>query len=175
MSTLAKAPIVQAAVTPSVPPTAKNAFVPEAPKAAQTAALSAVPAPQRSGNYNGLEGLINHYAAVYQIPASLIHRVIDRESDYNPKARNGPYYGLMQISYPTARTMGYTGSPEGLLDADTNLRYAAKYLAGAYIVGGKNQDMAIRHYSRGYYYDAKRRGMLEMTGLGKDRRRTRGS
>ena len=33
---------------------------------------------------------------------------------------------MMQISYPTARSMGYKGEPEGLLDAETNLKYAVK-------------------------------------------------
>ena len=39
----------------------------------------------------------------------------------------------MQISHATARSMGYSGSPAGLLDADTNLKYAVKYLRGAYL------------------------------------------
>ena len=72
--------------------------------------------------------------------------------------------------------MGYQGAPNGLLDAETNLMYAGKYLRGAYLVAGGDHDLAVRYYSRGYYYDAKRRGMLQETGLGKDRRRmNRGS
>ena len=145
--------------------TAKASFAPEAPKAAQLAALEAVAAPQPAGNHNGLDGMINYYASVNGIPVTLIHRVIDRESDYNPKARNGSYYGLMQISHATAKSMGYTGSASGLLDPETNLRYATKYLAGAYLVGGNSEDQAIRNYSRGYYYDAKAKGLLEEVGL----------
>jgi soluble lytic murein transglycosylase-like protein len=144
---------------------AKSSFAPEAPKAAQIEAMSAVAAPQPKGNHNGLDGLINHYAAVNGLPVTLIHRVIDRESDYNPKARNGSYYGLMQISHATAKSMGYTGSAQGLLDPEVNLRYATKYLAGAYLVGGHSEDQAIRNYSRGYYYDAKAKGLLEEVGL----------
>ena len=144
---------------------AKSSFAPEAPRAAQLAAIEAVDAPQPPGDHNGLDGLINYYAAVNGIPVTLIHRVIDRESDYNPKARNGSYYGLMQISHATAKSMGYTGSASGLLDAETNLKYAVKYLRGAWLVGGYNQDAAVRFYSRGYYYDAKRMGLLEETGL----------
>ncbi len=115
-----------------------------------------------SANVNGL---IAKYAAYYDVPESLIHRVVKRESGYNPKARNGPYWGLMQISAATARTMGYRGDGSGLLDAETNLKYAVKYLRGAWLVGGYNQDAAVRHYSRGYYYDAKRMGLLKETGL----------
>ena len=46
----------------------------------------------------------------------------------------------------------------GLLDAETNLKYGVKYLRGAYMVAGGNQDAAVKWYSRGYYYEAKRKG-----------------
>lgn len=118
-----------------------------------------------------LDALIAHYAAHHQIPVDLLRRVVKRESTFNPAARNGPYWGLMQILPATARSMGYKGSPEGLLDAETNLKYAGKYLRGAYLVADGNHDQAVRFYARGYYYDAKRKGMLGVTGLGKDRRR----
>lgn len=108
---------------------------------------------------------INYWAAQHDIPASLLHRVIQRESDYRANARNGPYYGLMQILPQTARTMGYRGPASGLLDADTNLKYAGRYLRGAYIVSGGNEAEAVGWYARGYYYEAKRKGLLEETGL----------
>lgn len=127
---------------------------------------AAAPAPRQSSqSHNGLDGLISQYAAINGIPVSLVHRVIDRESDYNARARNGSYYGLMQISHATAKSMGYTGPASGLLDAETNLKYAVRYLAGAYLVGGRSESQAIRNYSRGYYYDAKRQGLLEEVGL----------
>lgn len=112
-----------------------------------------------------LRRLINKYAAEYQVPASLIHRVVIRESRHRPGARNGPYYGLMQILPATARGMGYQGGASGLLDAETNLKYGVKYLRGAYLVAGGNQDAAVKWYARGYYYEAKRKGLLEETGL----------
>jgi soluble lytic murein transglycosylase-like protein len=112
-----------------------------------------------------LDGLISKYSAQYDVPESLVRRVIQRESGYNPGARNGPNLGLMQIQYATARSMGYTGPASGLFDAETNLRYAVKYLKGAYIVGDRNHDQAVRNYSRGYYYDAKRKGLLDKAGL----------
>ncbi|MGL4310340.1 MAG: transglycosylase SLT domain-containing protein [Paracoccaceae bacterium] len=112
-----------------------------------------------------INAMIAHYARVYDVPESLIHRVVQRESSYNPAARNGRYMGLMQIDPRTALTMGYDGPAEGLLDADTNLRYAVKYLRGAWLVSDGSQDAAVGWYSRGYYYEAKRRGLLEETGL----------
>ena len=38
-----------------------------------------------------LRHLINRYADLYDMPPSLIHRVIQRESGYRANARNGPY------------------------------------------------------------------------------------
>lgn len=112
-----------------------------------------------------MRALIRKYARVHGIPESLLRRVIKRESNYNPRARNGPYYGLMQILPQTARTMGYQGPPEGLLDAETNLLYAGRYLRGAWLVSGGSQDRAVMWYAKGYYYEAKRLGLLEETGL----------
>lgn len=112
-----------------------------------------------------LRRLINKYAAEYDMPASLIHRVVKRESGYNPGARNGPFWGLMQILPQTAGTMGHRGSPQSLLDAETNLKYAGKYLRGAWLVSDGDEATAVGWYARGYYYEAKRRGLLRETGL----------
>ncbi len=131
------------------------------------------PETRRSGNDQPLypnetpqlRRLINKYADIHGIPVTLLHRIILRESTHNPSARNGPYYGLMQILPETARTMGYSGPPRGLLDAETNLRYAGKYLRGAWLVSDRDEPTAVGWYARGYYYEAKRRGLLVETGL----------
>lgn len=120
---------------------------------------------QYSGNTPEMQQLVSHYANVYDMPESLIHRVIRRESGYNPTARNGSYYGLMQIDPRTARTMGYAGPASGLLDAETNLIYAGKYLRGAWLVAQGSEDRAVMWYSKGYYYEAKRMGLLDEVGL----------
>ncbi|SFZ86767.1 Transglycosylase SLT domain-containing protein [Devosia enhydra] len=133
-----------------------------ATRSAEPLAFAATPSTSGRGE---IDRLIGHYSHLYGVPVSLVRRVVQRESTFNPKARNGPYWGLMQIRHDTARSMGYSGPASGLLDADTNLRYAVKYLRGAWLVGGKNENAAIRHYSRGYYYEAKRLGLLEETGL----------
>ena len=108
---------------------------------------------------------INYWSRHYQVPNSLVQRVILRESSHRPDARNGSYYGLMQINPTTARTMGHRGPASELLDADTNLRFGVKYLRGAWIVADGDPDGAISWYSRGYYYEARRRGLLRVTGL----------
>ena len=118
-----------------------------------------------------LDLLIERYAKHYDVPERLVRRVVKRESTFDPAARNGPYWGLMQILPQTARTMGHRGAPEELLDAETNLKYAVRYLRGAYLTAGGDEDQAVRLYARGYYYDAKAAGLLDETGLGRDRLR----
>ncbi|QIG48498.1 lytic transglycosylase domain-containing protein [Nordella sp. HKS 07] len=112
-----------------------------------------------------ISAAITQYAALYGLPEALVHQVVKRESKYNPKAYHRGNWGLMQIKYATARTMGYRGPAKGLLDADTNLKYGVKYLAGAYLVADGNEKKALRYYTSGYYYAAKRKGLLEETGL----------
>lgn len=112
-----------------------------------------------------LRKLIVQYADEYQVPVTLVQRVIIRESTHRPHARNGPYYGLMQILPATARSMGFRGSASDLLDAETNLKYAVKYLRGAWMVSDGSEPRAVQWYARGYYYEAKRRGLLRETGL----------
>ncbi|MEM7237038.1 MAG: lytic transglycosylase domain-containing protein [Pseudomonadota bacterium] len=112
-----------------------------------------------------LRAMINETADAYGVPRSLVHRVIQRESDYRPRARNGPYYGLMQIHPATARQMGFRGAASGLLDAQTNLTYAVKYLRGAWMVSDGSESKAVMWYARGYYYEARNRCLLVATGL----------
>ena len=117
------------------------------------------------GETPAIRSLINKWADYYEVPRSLVHRVVQRESDYRPDARNGPYFGMMQILPETARTMGFRGAPRDLLDADTNLRYAVKYLRGAWLVSDGNESEAVGWYARGFYYEARNRCMLRETGL----------
>ena len=112
-----------------------------------------------------LRMLINKWADHYEVPRSLVHRSIQRESHYRTDARNGPYYGLMQIMPQTARTMGHRGPASELLNPDIHLKYAVKYLRGAWLLSHGSEDRAISWYAKGYYYEAKRRGMLKETGL----------
>ena len=44
---------------------------------------------------------------------------------------------------------------------------AGKYLRGAWLLSDGSEATAIKWYARGYYYEAKRRGMLVETGLRK--------
>ena len=117
------------------------------------------------GETVAMRAVIRQYAQKHDIPEALLHRVIQRESDYRAHARNGPYWGLMQILPQTARQMGFQGRPEDLLDAETNLKYAGRYLRGAWLLSDGNIDRAVMWYARGYYYEARDRCMLVATGL----------
>jgi soluble lytic murein transglycosylase-like protein len=123
------------------------------------AALPAI-AQQRTDSNGNLDSLISKHAAAYNVPESLVRRIIKRESGGRPRVISKGNYGLMQIKLATARGMGYRGTAAGLLDADTNMTYAVKYLANAYRVAGGNESRAVALYAGGYYYAAKRKGML---------------
>tara|TARA_R100000365_G_scaffold3450_1_gene11384 strand:+ start:1274 stop:2149 length:876 start_codon:yes stop_codon:yes gene_type:complete len=133
--------------------------------AALVLGLSALPASAQSHSRAEVEILAQYYAQYYGVPLELVRRVINRESTFNPAARNGPYYGLMQILPETARTMGFRGEPSDLLNAETNLIYAVKYLRGAWLLANGSHDRAVQLYAKGYYYEAKAAGLLEETGL----------
>ena len=133
--------------------------------AGQAPEVSRASAALHPGETSELRVLVDRYADSYQVPRTLVHRVIQRESDYRPTVRNGPYYGLMQILPETARTMGFDGVPEDLLDAETNLRWAVKYLRGAWLVADGDEAEAVRWYASGYYYAARDRCLLVETGL----------
>lgn len=103
------------------------------------------------------EAMVATHAKANGVPEALVHRIIVRESRYQPHlVGRGGTIGLMQIKLATARGLGYTGDAEGLRDPDTNLTYAVKYLAGAYRAANGDANRAVGYYASGYYYAAKR-------------------
>jgi soluble lytic murein transglycosylase-like protein len=112
----------------------------------------------RHGSTDNVSAMAASQAGAAGLPASLVERVIRRESGGNARAVHAGNYGLMQIRLGTARAMGYNGSAAGLLDPQTNMTYALRYLAGAYRAAGGNENRAVALYSRGYYDQAKAQG-----------------
>lgn len=101
--------------------------------------------------------IVAMHARANGVPEALVHRVIMRESRYQPGlVGHGGTIGLMQIKLATARGVGYTGDAAGLRDPNTNLTYAVKYLAGAYRAANGDHARAVRYFAGGYYYAAKR-------------------
>ena len=125
---------------------------PTAPLAASGPAFVTEPVRARGRVHDAaLDSMIARHASANGLPVELVRRVVARESGYNPRARNAGNIGLMQIRYATARSMGYSGAASGLLDAETNLTYAVRYLAGAYRAAGGNQGRAVAFYAGGYH------------------------
>jgi soluble lytic murein transglycosylase-like protein len=110
--------------------------------------------------------LVAAHARANGVPEALVHRVIVRESRYQPGlVGRGGTIGLMQIKLATARGVGYTGDAAGLRDPDTNLRYAVKYLAGAYRAANGDHARAVRYFAGGYYYVAKKQRQEQQQAL----------
>jgi soluble lytic murein transglycosylase-like protein len=104
--------------------------------------------------------MIARHARAHGLPEAFVHRMIMRESRYNPHIVHKNCYGLLQIKPATARSMGFGGDARGLLDPETNLTYAVPYLANAYKIAGGNEQRATALYSGGYYHAAKRKRLL---------------
>jgi soluble lytic murein transglycosylase-like protein len=123
-------------------------------------------APDASPGQGAYAEMVSRHAAANGVPVSLVHRVIMRESRYNPRAISKGNYGMMQIRLGTARAMGYAGTASGLLDPEVNMTYAVKYLAGAYQAAGGSEGGAVANYARGYYHQAKRQNLSPYEGPG---------
>lgn len=126
---------------------------------AGVAALAMLSFPQMASAQRAqYEALVATHARANGVPEALVHRVIVRESRYQPHlVGRGGTIGMMQIKLATARGLGYTGDAAGLRDPNTNLTYAVKYLAGAYRAANGDHDRAVRYYASGYYQAAKQR------------------
>jgi soluble lytic murein transglycosylase-like protein len=122
------------------------------------AAMAALYFPQAAlAQRSQYDALVATQASANGVPEILVHRVIVRESRYQPHlVGRGGTIGLMQIKLATARGLGYSGDAAGLRDPETNLTYGIKYLAGAYRAANGNHDRAVHYYASGYYAAAKR-------------------
>lgn len=114
---------------------------------APAASKRALAAPAGS---DGLKAIVARHAAANGVPFALADAFVRVESRYNPRAANAGNYGLMQIRHQTARGMGYSGPASGLLDAETNARYAMKYLAQAYRMAGGDTCRTVMKYQSGH-------------------------
>ncbi|PZR89337.1 MAG: lytic transglycosylase [Hyphomicrobiales bacterium] len=103
--------------------------------------------------------MIAREAKAHGVPEAFVHRIVMRESRYNPRLVHNHCFGLMQIKYATARGMGFRGEARGLLDPQVNLTYAVPYLANAYRLADGNEGRATALFSSGYYYVAKHKKM----------------
>ncbi len=117
------------------------------------------------------DSIINDAANAWGVSQAVIKAIIERESNFDPNAYRGEpqigdaSYGLMQLLFGTAQTLGFTGDASQLFDPTTNIRLGTRYLrdliakATAY---GYNIDSAISAYNGGF--SAQRTGDGKRTG-----------
>jgi soluble lytic murein transglycosylase-like protein len=121
------------------------------PPAAQPETLPPFAAPSLPAGKEEIAGLVAKHAAANGVPFELAHGVVMVESRYNARATGpGGHVGLMQISYPTAVSLGYSGGRAGLYEPNVNLTYGMKYLGGAYKASGGDMCGAVSKYQGGH-------------------------
>src|SRR5947207_13130206 len=88
---------------------------------------------RNQAGHSEYDSLIATHAAANNVPEVLVHRVILRESRYQPNlvGRCG-CIGLMKIKLATPPGLGYSADAQALRDPNTNLTFAVKYPAGPY-------------------------------------------
>jgi soluble lytic murein transglycosylase-like protein len=141
--------LVKSQPRPSKMALVRDTSEPEAAGPIKADPVTQGPAPSVASR-DGVRALIAMHAKEQGVPVALADAVVRVESTYNPRATNGYNLGLTQISLPTARSMGYSGTASGLFDADTNLRYGIKYLAHAYRLSKGNTCQTILKYQAGH-------------------------
>ena len=99
----------------------------------------------------GIRDMVTAAAERHGVDPSLGHAVVQVESMYNARATGrGGYIGLMQLSYQTARGMGFRGSRQALYEPSTNLTYGMRYLAEAVRKAGGSTCGAVSKYQGGH-------------------------
>jgi soluble lytic murein transglycosylase-like protein len=121
-----------------------------------TPVYTKVPPPVKTNSHifpKQLDDKIAHFSKEAGIPVNMFKSIIKKESDfqvnvkrYEKHLKNAEWYtrhiptnqltnslafssiGVCQVLYGSARGLGYTGTPSGLYDIDTNMYYSAKYL-----------------------------------------------
>jgi transglycosylase-like protein with SLT domain len=105
---------------------------------------------------NAYDDAVRAASAEFGVRVPLIKGVIGRESAFVPTARRveaqlgDASYGLMQLLYSTAKALGYTGTPEGLLDPATNIHYGTMLLAQNLSRTGGDEASSISAYNGGF-------------------------
>jgi soluble lytic murein transglycosylase-like protein len=100
---------------------------------------------------NEYRAIVEREALAFGVPPSLVDAVMSVESRYNPASigMDGEI-GLMQVMPPTARMLGFTGTLAELAVPEVNIRYGAKYLAGAWRLAGGDLCTAAMKYRAGH-------------------------
>jgi len=96
--------------------------------------------------------ILKSMEVLFKLPPLLLVALCSTESDFrsniNPQDGGSPSYGQCQMKESTARMLGYSGTPVGLLDPTTNAFYAAIYLRHQYR-RYDNIEAAVASYNSG--------------------------
>lgn len=99
--------------------------------------------------------LVDAIASSEGVPPELLKALVEIESAWDPKAyRAEPQihdasYGLAQILYGTAKSIGYQGTPEGLFIPAEGLKWGARYLRRMLNTFQGNWVLAMAGYNAG--------------------------
>ncbi|MFB9262971.1 lytic transglycosylase domain-containing protein [Bradyrhizobium erythrophlei] len=95
--------------------------------------------------------LVEREALIFGLPPALVDAVMAVESRYNSAAvgMDGEV-GLMQVMLPTARMLGFSGTPAELAVPEVNVHYGTRYLAGAWRLAGGDLCTATMKYRAGH-------------------------
>ena len=113
----------------------------------------------RFAHENDYDLIVAEAGNAWDVETSLIKALIGAESEFNPNAyRAEPQiadasYGLMQLLYGTARTMGFTGAALALYDPVTNVRLGTRFISDKIRTAsarGYGVDSAISAYNAGF-------------------------
>ncbi|OAF07440.1 hypothetical protein AXW67_29895 [Bradyrhizobium neotropicale] len=95
--------------------------------------------------------LIERESLAFGLPPALVDAVMAVESRYNSAVvgMDGEV-GLMQVMLPTARMMGFAGTPSELASPEVNVHYGVQYLAGAWRRANGDLCTATMKYRAGH-------------------------
>lgn len=100
---------------------------------------------------NSYRELIERESRAFGLPPALVDAIMAVESRYNSASIGlDGEVGLMQVMLPTARMLGFTGSPAELAAPEVNVHYGTKYLAGAWRLAGGDLCTAAMKYRAGH-------------------------
>jgi len=104
------------------------------------------------------EDILNYATELNFFDPQLLLAVAKIESDLRPRVtslyKGIKYYGLMQMSYGTAKLVGFKGHPSDLMNWKTNVRLAARYLEILHNEHG-TKSKAVAAYNAGTVYYCK--------------------